>query len=169
MKKLIVFALSFVLALSLTACGGSDNSTKSDSGTNTPSASVDTDKTFGDVIEFDDLEIIFINDITWSTVNNQFSEHNGEDVALVPLTIKNVKDETHGLNMFYYTQYGSKGTKLDGIGSYFDGEVEFAGDMRSGATQETFMAFLYDGDGDYFVEFSELFGAKTEVKLPIIK
>jgi len=71
--------------------------------------------------------------------------------------------------MFSYSQYGSLGTKLDSIGSFFDGEVSFAGDMRSGATQETFMAFLYDGDGDYFVEFSKMFGDTLEVRIPARK
>ena len=169
MKKLIVLALALIFALSLTACGGSNNNPSSGGGDATQTVPESKDKTYGDVIEFDDLEITFSDDITWSTVSNQFSEHNGAEVALVPVTIKNVKAETHGLNMFYYTQYGSQGTKLDGVGSYFDGEVEFAGDMRSGATLESFMAFLYDGDGDYSVEFAVLLGDKTEVILPIAK
>ena len=126
-------------------------------------------KTFGDVVEFDDLEITFIDDVAWSTIDNEFSDINGAVVFFAPIVVKNMKNETHGLSLFYYTQYGSKGTGLDNVGFYFDGEVAFAGDMRPGATQETFMSFLYDGDGDYYVEFSELFGDTVEVKLPIKK
>lgn len=132
----------------------------------TPSASA---KTFGDLFEFDDLEMVFGENITWTVLSNQFSEKNGMDVFLVPLTIKNVKNETHSLNMFYYTQYGSHGTKLDSIGSYFDNEVGSAGSMRSGASQDVVMAFLYDGDGDYYVEFSQFSGDKIEVMIPINK
>jgi len=125
------------------------------------------EKTFGDLIRFNDLEIVFGSGITWTAINNQFSDKNGATVFLVPVTVKNVKGETHGLNMFYYDQYGSKGTRLDGVSAYFDGEITFAGDMRSGATQTSFMAFLYDGDGDYYVEFSTFFGKPIEVRIPI--
>jgi len=127
------------------------------------------EKTFGDLIEFDDLEIVFWNDIEWTIVSNQFSDKDGMDVFLVSMTIKNTKEETHGLNMFYYTRYGSQGTKLDDVGTFFDGEVGLVGNMRSGASQETFMAFLYDGDGDYHVEFSTMFGDVIEVVIPINK
>ena len=132
------------------------------------SAEQSREKSFGDLIEFDDLQIVFGNEIIWTAVNNRYSDKDGKDVFLVPVTVKNIKDETHGLNMFYYTQYGSKGTRLDSVGFYFDGEITSAGDMRPGAVQESVMAFLYDGDGDYYIELSTLFGRATEVKLPII-
>ena len=172
MKKIIALTLAFMLAFTLAACGGSSN-TQNDSAPPAQEAeqtdAPNKDKTFGDLVEFDDLEIIFSNEIEWSSVENQFSDQNGMDVFLVPVTIKNMKSETHGLNMFYYTQFGSKGTKLAGVGSYFDNEIGDAGDMRSGAVQEVVMAFLYDGDGDYFVEFSKLSGNAIEVNLPIQK
>ena len=122
----------------------------------------DNVKKLADPIYFDDLEIVFGLETTWTYIDNQFSDHYMSEVFLLPMYIKNLKDSTHGLNMFDYTQYGSKGTKLDRVGAYFDGEVTFAGKMRSGATLETFMAFLYDGNGDYFVEFSKLFGDTVE-------
>ena len=118
---------------------------------------------------FDDLEITFKNTSTWSKVNNQFSDKNGKDVFQIPITIKNLKNETHGLSSFRYTQYGPNGLKLDNVGYYFGGDVVSAGDMRSGATQETFMTFLYDGDGEYVVEFSKFMGSTTEIKFSIKK
>ena len=180
MKKFIALTLAFVLALTLAACGGSSNTPNNSAPPATvsshapaqesePTVEPNKDKTFGDLVEFDDLEIVFSNEIEWSSVENQFSDKNGMDVFLVPVTIKNIKNETHGLNMFYYTQFGSKGTQLDSVGSYFDNEIGSAGDMRSGAVQEVVMAFLYDGDGDYFVEFSMFFGNAIEVNLPIQK
>ena len=183
-KKTIASLLVLILAIVLVACnrsGSGNNPPSGDvstappttsgsnaSGEATPTPAPSKDKTFGDLIEFDDLEIVFSNEIIWTAVSNQFSDKNGMDVFLVPITIKNTKNETHGLNMFYYDLYGSKGTKLDGVGSFFDGEVGSAGNMRSGAIQEAVMAFLYDGDGDYFVEFSQIFGDTIEVRLPII-
>lgn len=190
MKRTFVIILSFLLTVSLTACGsgssntslssGSSSSTESNSLTTTASNNNNTattsesttasskEKTFGDIIVFDDLEIVFGNDINWTTVSNQFSDKNGMKAFLVPITIKNTKAETHGLNMFYYSQYGSKGTKLESAGSFFDNEVGSGGDMRSGAVKESVMAFLYDGDGDYYVEFEKPLGDTIEVRLTIV-
>ena len=185
-KTSIVIATILASLMLLSACssgssnppsGGNSSSSSSSSGggsttppenTTEPKPDQKKDKTFGDLIEFDDLDIVFGNDIAWTAVSNQFSDKNGEEVFLVPITVKNTKDETHGLNMFYYTQFGSQGTKLDSIGHFFDNEIGSAGDMRSGAVQESVMAFLYDGDGDYYVEFSTMFGKAIEVRLPII-
>jgi len=125
--------------------------------------------TYGDKIIFDDLEIIFKDDITWKKVNNRFSDNNGADVFLIPISVKNIKNESHSLNMFYYKQYGTYGTQLDSISTFFDGDIAFSGDMRTGAVKESFMAFLYDGDGDYYVEFTKFWDDPLEVKLPIKK
>jgi hypothetical protein len=124
----------------------------------------------GDTFTFDNLEITLGTNIEWSVVVNQFSDKNGSDVIKLPITVKNLKDETHGLNMFYFTFFGPDGTKLDSVSSFFmDDSIDFAGDMRSGAIQNAFMYILYDGNGDYFVEFSMLFGNTIEVKVPIQK
>ena len=126
--------------------------------------------TFGDTFEFDDLEITFYDAIEWVTVENQFSDHHGADVARVPMSITNMRDDTHGLNMFLFDIFGSNGTRLDNMSAWFTSDdVSFAGDMRSGATQNTYMHILYDGDGDYYVEFSQIFGPTTEVRLPIAR
>lgn len=123
--------------------------------------------TYGDTFEFDGLEITFGTDIKSATLVNQFSDLDGSDVIVVPMTIKNTSNETHGLNMFYYSIYGSSGTSAKDVSAYFDNDVAYAGDMRSGASLETYMHILYDGDGDYYVEFSQFFGDTIEVKLPI--
>jgi len=111
--------------------------------------------TLGSTFEFDDLEITIGTDIEWVTVENQFSDHDGADVIQLPITITNLSDDTHGLNMFFFTFFGSNGTRLDGVSSFFDNSVDFAGDMRSGATQESYMYILFDGDGEYVIEFND--------------
>ena len=179
MKKTLVLTFALILVLLLVACGGATPTPTSESTTETttetasdptpePTPEPSKEKTFGDLIEFDDLEIVFGNDIVWTEVSNQFSDKDGMEVFLVPMTVKNIKDETHGLNMFYYSQYGTNGTNLDSVGTFFDNEISLAGNLRPGATQEVYMAFLYDGDGDYYVEFSTMFGDTIEVKLPIV-
>ncbi len=129
--------------------------------------------TFGSTFVFDDLEITIGNaeDVTWTTIDNEFSENNGKDVIVLPVTVKNLKSESHSLNMFYYKIYGSAGTEADTASAYFsDSDIEFAGDMRSGASITSAFHIVYDGDGDYYIEFSEMLSSeKIEVKLPIAK
>ena len=135
--------------------------------TSKSSEAIKKEFSYHDVIIFDDLEITFDNDVSWTKLDNKFSENHGMDVFHVPVTIKNNKESTHSLNQFYYKQFGSNGTELDNVGYYFDGEVTQSGDMRNGATKQSFMAFLYDGDGDYYIEFSKFFDKSIEVKIPI--
>jgi len=124
--------------------------------------------TFGSTFVFNDLEITFFDDVEWVTVENRFSDRDGAYVARVPMSITNLRGETHGLNMFSFNHFGTAGTRLDSVSSFFsDYDVSFAGDMRSGATQNTHMHILYDGSGDYYIEFSQLFGPTTEVRLPL--
>ena len=129
--------------------------------------------TFGSTFVFDDLEITIGNaeDVTWDKVDNQFSDKNGADVIVLPVTVKNLKDESHSLNMFYYKFYGSAGTELESVSSYFsDSDIGFAGDMRTGASITSAFHLVYDGDGDYYIEFSGWIASdKIEVKLPITK
>lgn len=70
--------------------------------------------------------------------------------------------------MFSFTQFSPNGTSLDRIATYFDDSILLANDMRSGATQQSYMYFYYTGDGDYYVEFDD-FSSIIEVKIPIIK
>ena len=72
--------------------------------------------------------------------------------------------------MFYYKFFGSKGNELDSVGSYFsdEGDIDSAKEMRPGSSQNTHMHILYDGDGDYYINFDN-FHEKLEVKIPIVK
>ena len=153
--------------VSNTGSGGVPNETITP--TPTPAS---TDISFGDTFVFDNLEITFINETEWVILDNEFDENHGADVLRIPMTVKNISEETYGLDSASYTIYGPKGTQLDLVNFYFDNNVSDAGDMRSGAVQDTNMYVLYDGDGDYYIEFEELFTlaeTKVEVKLPIAK
>ena len=125
--------------------------------------------TFGDTFEFDELEITLSNNIELVKLDNRFSEHDKKDVIKIPVTIINKKDETHGLNMFYYNFYAPDGNKINTVGSYFDNDHFKSGDMRSGATQNTYFHIFYAGDGDYYLEFDKAFEKKIEIKIPISK
>ena len=105
---------------------------------------------------FDDLEITLGSDISFTKIKNKYSENNGKDVVKMPITVKNIKNETHGLNMFYYNIYGSQGTEADNVASYFDKDsIDYAGDLRPGSTYTKYLYFIYDGNGEYAIEFDD--------------
>lgn len=127
-----------------------------------------SDLTLGDTFIFDDLEITLGTDITFTKVNNRFSDYNGKDVVKLPITVKNLTDETHGLNMFYYEFYGSQGTEVENVASYFKESIDYAGDLRSGASYTKYMYFIYDGNGEYAIEFDN-YSEKINVVFDINK
>lgn len=145
-----------------------NNSSQSSNSSNSNDSSI---LGLGDTFTFDDLEITLGKDYSFTKVNNQFSDHNNADVIKLPVTVKNLKSESHSLNMFYTKIFGSKGTELDGVSSYFmeDENIDFAGELRSGAAYTKYFHFLYDGDGKYAIDFATLIGKKTTVEFNIHK
>lgn len=111
--------------------------------------------TLGKPFTFDDLEITISNEYTFKKITNKYSDYYGKDVVRVPVTIKNLKNETHNLNMFYYSWYGAQGIQLDSVTHYFDDGIDEAGNLRTGASYTKYFYFLYDGNGTYTVEFSD--------------
>lgn len=167
----IIFTLLFLTAIVISgnneensAGNTSNSSTEQTTNNEVASSSTSTEhKTnsenifmLGDTFEFDNLEITLGKDITYTTVTNQFSEYNGMDVIQIPITVKNLKNDTHGLNMFYYKAYGSQGSQLKTVSSFFDDGIDFAGDLRTGASYTKNMYFLYDGNGKYTIEFKKI-------------
>lgn len=110
-------------------------------------------KTLGDKIEFDGLELTFASDYTFTTLDNEFSDKNGSTVIKIGVNVKNISSEKNSLNMFFYDLFGSKGTELESVTAYFDDTVDFAGDLKPGASYDTYFYILYDGDGDYSIDF----------------
>lgn len=157
-----------------TSTGGNNNNTGTNTSTNNSSTADNSSNNssnkntygFNETFEFDNLEITIGSDYTTTTVSNQFSEHNGSTVVKVPITVKNLSSETHSLNMFYYSIFGSKGTELDSVSSYFDDSVDFAGELRNGASYTKYLYFLYDGNGTYAIEFDN-FSTKVIVEFNI--
>lgn len=109
--------------------------------------------TLGDTFEFDGFEITLDKNYSFVTLDNEFSELNGSTVIKLGATIKNVSGETGSLNQFYMSEFGSKGTELDGVDYYFDESVDAAGDLRDGASYYKYFYILYDGNGKYGIDF----------------
>lgn len=124
--------------------------------------------TLGSTFEFDNLEITVGDKIKFVKIKNQFSEHKKDKIIKVPLHITNLSDKAHGLNMFYVKGFGSKGTEVDEVGTYFKDGLFESGDIRPGKSQDLSLYFVYDGDGEYFITFEALFDSK-EVKIDVKK
>ena len=124
---------------------------------------------FDDTFTFDDLEITFGSDYTFTTISNQYSDYYGKDIVRVPVTVTNKSTETHGLNMFYYNIYGTSGSKTNNVSTWFsDDSLDYAGDLRSGASYTKYIYFVYDADGTYVFEFDN-YSEEVEVELEITK
>ena len=174
--KIVLIVIGVLIIICILASIGGDNdttNTTSNNNVNENNVVQQTETTnkqenknvysLGETFTFDDLEITLGTDYSFVTLENQFSEHNGADVVKVPITVKNLKEETHSLNMFYISEFGSQGTELDDVSSYFSEDcVEFAGELRSGASYTKYLYFLYDGNGEYEVTFENF---STEIKV----
>lgn len=175
-KKMPTWAIILIVVLAIGIIGsvlGDDTSSNNNNSNKTINKtqnkqkdSYETNKPF----EFDNLEITISNEISFTTLNNQFSEDNGRDVVKVPITVKNIKDETHNLNMFYLKVFGTNGSELKNVSSYFMQEesVEFAGELMPNASYTKYIYFLYDGDGTYTIKLDN-YSKKIELKLDIKK
>ncbi len=144
-KLLLIAVMFFVSLFVITGCSSSDD--------------IDNSKSkiygLGETFQFDDLEITLGKDIAFTTLDNEFAEEYGKTVIKLPITVKNLKEETHSLNMFYYSVFGADGTQLNSLASYYDDSVDYAGDLRSGASYTKYLYFIYDKDGTYAIEFDD--------------
>lgn len=168
MKRVAAVCVAGVLAIGCLGVFGcsSDGSATGDGGAQ-QEAPAQSELTFDVPFEFDGFSITFGSGVTTSVLDNQFSDLNGSTVVVVPMSVTNNSDETRALNMFYMKAFGPSGAELDDVSSYFmDNDVDWMGELRPGATAETTMHILYEGNGDYYVSF-ENFGESQEVRLPI--
>ncbi len=174
MKKIMALLLMCALLLMPVSCA-----TEQDGGTSTPDKEQgetaekpkeeNKEPSFNTVVEFDNLEITLSDKINFVKLDNMFSDKNGAEVVEIPATIKNVGDETGGLNIFYYKFFGPSGTELDNVSAYFDNDHMTAGELMPGAEQQTYFHVPYEGDGDYYMMLQMLIGDSIKIKLPVKK
>lgn len=123
---------------------------------------------YNETFAFDNLEITIGENYKFDTVKNHYSDYNGKTVVGLPITIKNLSEETHSLNMFYYDVFGSAGTEVKTLNSYFDDNLDDAGELRYNASYTKYTYFLYDGNGTYSLEFDN-YSEKILVEIEINK
>ena len=142
--------------------------TSSTSTTPTVATNTSNKHALGDTFVFDGFEITTGTEISWGVVENRFSENNGKSVIKVPVTLVNKNDKTGSLNSFYVDFFGSQGTELDTVDSYFDDSIFDYKDMRSGASKSGYFCLLYDGDGTYGIDFDN-WSSKTSIEFTVTK
>ncbi len=167
-KKILSILLVGIIAIGLTGCGNdnstnnessnnsstNNNSNNSSNGSSSNSNTVKNNKYgLGDTFVFDGLELTLDTEYSFVTVKNRYSEQNGKPVIKLGVNVKNVSSEKNHLNMFYYDLFGSQGTELDGVSSYFDNAIDDAGDLKPEASYKAYFYILYDGDGKYSIDF----------------
>ena len=142
------------------------------SNTNSSSSTIEQSKNkkygLGDTIVFDGLQITFDQNYSFNTIDNRYSEYNGRSVIKIGVNVKNVSNEKNHLNMFFYDLFGSQGTELDSVTSYFDDVIDYAGDLKPDASYRTNFYILYDGDGKYSIDFDN-FSQELSVEFNITK
>lgn len=124
----------------------------------------------GDTFTFDNLKITLDKNYTFTTVTNSYSEYAGSSVIKLGVTIENVGTEKNHLGMFDYQLFGSKGTELKDVATYFYDEdaVDYAGDLKPGASYKVYFYILYDGDGKYSIDFDN-YEEEASVEFDIAK
>ncbi|MCI8518583.1 MAG: hypothetical protein HFJ51_00080 [Clostridia bacterium] len=169
LTALLVIIVLAVFALAVIFSKNSNNeiNTKSSS---TISTSPSKNKSYGlgDTITFDGLELTFDSTYSFVTLVNRYSEYNGKSVIKLGVNVKNVSTEKNSLNMFYYNSFGSQGTQLKSVSAYFDDVIDYAGDLKSGASYKSYFYILYDGNGNYSIDFNN-FSQEISVEFKIAK
>lgn len=143
-----------------------ETTTKKESAPETTESKEESKPQSANSVVFDDLEITVNPNISLTKLDNQFSDLDGSTVLVVPVTVKNVSDETKGLNPFYVKYFGSKGTELDDLYFYFDDGSKLFSDVRPNADITSNLYMIYDGDGTYYVSFNS-FSETKEIAIDV--
>lgn len=165
----IVLVLAGIGGASMSNKGG-DNTNNNSQNSQTQTASNNTTKNDKDVkpgenFAFDGLTLNVSPDYSFTVIDNQFSEQNGQPVVALPITVTNDSSEAKSLNMYSYKCYGTQGVELENPSAYFQAEAsDFAGNLQPGASYTKNLYFMYDGNGTYKIEFGLI---KTEKSLSI--
>lgn len=121
---------------------------------------------YSETFIFDDLEITILS-TSVQVVDNMFSDY--DFAVLVEVTITNIGDESHGLNMFYHEAYGPNGLSNHNLAAYFETATDYMGDLLPGATMTGHLVYNYTGDGTYVISFSTFLGDPIYVKVTVEK
>jgi len=115
---------------------------------------VQTEFSLGEMFEFDGLEITIGDNFSWGEIDDDWSDHDGEAYFYLPVTFTNVGEESNSLSSWGFTVFGPNGVALDDIAWDIDGDdITRESDVRPGTTVNGYLHILFDGNGEYLIEF----------------
>ena len=115
---------------------------------------IQTEFSLGETFEFDDLEITIFDDFSWGVISNSWSDLYGEEYFYLPVTVTNIGDSTNSFP-WNFTIFGPDGVELANVARGVEGDdISRSGDIRPDVTLEGYIHVLFDGNGEYVIEFS---------------
>ena len=121
----------------------------------TPIPNTDDKLSFGSTVYLGGFELTISDEVSFVTIENQFSEKDGADVIKIKASVKNVSGETGNINYYYINAFGPDGIELDMPSTYFDEAIGHDGELRDGAEKDCYIYIIYNGDGEYILEFDD--------------
>lgn len=165
-RKGVLFTfITLFLLVSITGCNNKEDDKKEDD------KKEETKKQYGfnDTFKYEGLEITVGDTYSFDKVQNEYSDLNGKDLIKLPITVKNVSEETNSLTTSQINQFGPNGTEVDSLFIGDDDDISKASDLRPDASYTKYYYILYDGDGEYVLEFDNWPNRSIEVKIKIDK
>jgi|GEM_PF-3020482 len=114
-----------------------------------------TDQEQVEALVFDGWGITIHDEIAWTVFADQTSAFNGHAVFYLPISITNLGEQSRRFSGVSHRTYGPDGLRLSDVFRSFRRDVVHADtvEMRPGATVAHYVHVLYNGDGEYVIEF----------------
>ena len=126
--------------------------------------------TFGDTFVFNDMSITLSNSVEW--LNTTSNTEDGYNEFRIPIEVTNLYRHSNRITVDYFTIFCPNGVAQpkDWWPRRYDDIIQMPR-IRNGVSLNAYMYFLYDGIGNYIVEFRRLAGwdnlEPVEVWIPI--
>jgi len=109
---------------------------------------IQTEFSFGETLVFDNLEITFMGSISFIDVSD-------ERIMRIPVTVTNIGDDTNSFPTWQVTSFGPDGLELGRIPWGAPDDISRPStNIRPGASRTNYFSLLFDGYGEYIIEFS---------------
>ena len=130
---------------------------------------IKTEFVLGETLTVEGVEITIADIVSWGTVLNSWSDLQGEHYFYLPVTLRNVSDESKSFP-WDFDIFGPAGNALANVVWDIDEEdITRSGDVLPGASTMGNLHVLYVGDGDYVLQFKDWeFGDELRVTVPIV-
>ncbi len=101
--------------------------------------------------EFDNLKISILDKFEIFKLDNTYSIYNGKNIIKIPISITNISDTNHGLNLFYYDIFDDTGNSIDEVAGYYEESLYYAEDLKKDSSYTKYIYALYFGNDSYII------------------